>query len=217
MENACFCVFVNIEENSFLDIIKSIIEIASAILVIIGAGMGLRAVNKWKEKQLNATFSFYSRLKTKIKIIGDLFTTPKYKKFLFMNMLPESLKIDDIGVYTPMEPIVTQKLSDLANDTIDYLMTENNQMPISNEWNDQLETLLELLQDLSFLNNDNCFKWEERNDEEMEKYYVRHSENLTNIIKDIESRQSELTKKYLKKSKKKAKKVKKVNDCLIIA
>lgn len=183
--------------------IVGIIEIASAILVLIGASMGLSALNKWKEKQFNATFSFYSRLKTKLKLIYDIFTDPNYRNILFDRMLPQSLRSKDPGVFSPMKPIIVQKLSELADGTIDFLMAENNQMPISEKWNEQLGHLLEFLQDCGSLKDDVFFKWTERKDDETDAYYKLHSENLDSIIKDIETRQTELTKKYLKKVKSK--------------
>ena len=149
----------NTSQTTYLEITICIIELVTAILVLSGAIVGIRAVNKFKDK---------------------------------------SFRTEDIGVFTPMEPIVIQKLSDLANDTLKYLMTENNQMPISENWNEQLNILLELLQDLSFLKDEGCFKWTERDDETIDKYFSRHSDNLKAIIKAIEDRQSELTKKYLK-------------------
>ena len=183
--------------------IVGIIEIASAILVLIGASMGLSALNKWKEKQFNATFSFYSRLKTKLKLIYDIFTDPNYRNILFDRMLPQSLRSKDPGVFSPMKPIIVQKLSELADGTIDFLMAENNQMPISEKWNEQPGHLLEFLQDCGSLKDDVFFKWTERKDDETDAYYKLHSENLDSIIKDIETRQTELTKKYLKKVKSK--------------
>lgn len=188
----------NTSQTTYLEITICIIELVTAILVLSGAIVGIRAVNKFKDKQLNAMFSFYARLKTKLKIIYDLFSDADHKQFVINNMLPQSFRTEDIGVFTPMEPIVIQKLSDLANDTLKYLMTENNQMPISENWNEQLDILLELLQDLSFLKDEGCFKWTERDDETIDKYFSRHSDNLKAIIKAIEDRQSELTKKYLK-------------------
>lgn len=186
-------------DKECIEMIVGIIEIASAILVLIGASMGLSALNKWKEKQFNATFSFYSRLKTKLKLIYDIFTDPNYRNILFDRMLPQSLRSKDPGVFSPMKPIIVQKLSELADGTIDFLMAENNQMPISEKWNEQLGHLLEFLQDCGSLKDDVFFKWTERKDDETDAYYKLHSENLDSIIKDIETRQTELTKKYLKK------------------
>lgn len=190
-------------DKECIEMIVGIIEIASAILVLIGASMGLSALNKWKEKQFNATFSFYSRLKTKLKLIYDIFTDPNYRNILFDRMLPQSLRSKDPGVFSPMKPIIVQKLSELADGTIDFLMAENNQMPISEKWNEQLGHLLEFLQDCGSLKDDVFFKWTERKDDETDAYYKLHSENLDSIIKDIETRQTELTKKYLKKVKSK--------------
>ena len=190
-------------DKECIEMIVGIIEIASAILVLIGASMGLSALNKWKEKQFNATFSFYSRLKTKLKLIYDIFTDPNYRNILFDRMLPQSLRSKDPGVFSPMKPIIVQKLSELADGTIDFLMAENNQMPISEKWNEQLGHLLEFLQDCGSLKDDVFFKWTERKDDETDAYYKLHSENLDSIIKDIETRQAELTKKYLKKVKSK--------------
>lgn len=190
-------------EKECIEAIVGIIEIASAILVLIGASMGLSALNKWKEKQLNATFSFYSRLKTKLKLIYDIIIKPDYGKIISEHMLPQILRVKDPGVFTPIEPIIIKRLSELSEKTIEFLMGENNQMPISESWNEQLRKLLVLLEDCASLKDDRYFKWTERSDEEMNEYFIQHSKNLESIINDIEQCQTFLTKKYLKKVKSK--------------
>lgn len=186
-------------EKECIEVIVGIIEIASAILVLIGASMGLSTFHKWRVMQLNATFNFYARLKTKLKIISDTIANPVSKKILSERLLPEIARSKDAGVYSPMQQVVIDKLANLAESTIEFFMTEDNQMPISEKWNKQLDTLLEFLQDCESLKDESFFKWTEKNKDIMDEYFRLHSENLMTIINDISNRQTELTEKYLKK------------------
>lgn len=186
-----------------IDLTVAIVELITSVFVFAGAVIGLHAVDKWKDKQLNAAFSFYSRLKTQLKLIYDLINKQQYRNFLFEYMLPQTLRANDLSVYTPMEPIVIKKLSELSGNVIKFLMTENNQMPISNKWNEQVDILLEFLQDCESMKDKSFFKWPEINEIEMSEYFRRHSDNLASIITDIEQCQTGLTKKYLKKVKSK--------------
>lgn len=188
-------------EKECIEMIVGIIEIASAILVLIGASMGLSALNKWKEKQFNVTFSFYARLKTKLKIIYDMMVKPDYVKIVSEHMLPQILRVKDPGVFTPIEPVIIKRLSELSDETIEFLASEDNQVPISENWNEQLSELVVMLEDCASLKNDCYFKWIERNDDVMNEYFRRHTDNLTSIITDIEQCQTGLTKEYLKKIK----------------
>lgn len=171
--------------------------ILNFFVVIIGL-CGARYLYKLKEKRLNATFTYYSRLKVRLQILSFILQENKDEildRFIPVNNRHEA-ELNRSGIIRDS----IEELVSTANDTILFLKTEEEQMPASIDWSEHYCTLLELLYDCRHIGNENYFKWSSDYKMKQEKYYETHLKNLEYMQEKISERQIDLEEKMFKES-----------------
>lgn len=186
--------------EEYLSLSSSIINLLSGIIILLGGIMGIKAINKLKDKKFNAVFNFYSRLKVQLKILENLYSNQNYKIFILDRLVIESARRNEITSLAISDKII-EEIAEVASLILKYLMDENNQMPASKKWIEEINTLVEFLEDCKLMGNFDYYKWNEDNDNTKENYYKTHLNNLKNIIKDIENEQIKIINKIFKQKK----------------
>lgn len=187
-------------DNVYLDIIVSIIDLISSIVILIGGLMGISVLNKFKEKQFNARFDFFARLKVQLKIMEGLFTNDIYKDIIINRFYIKKNRTILIDARLAIESQIIHEVSEVASSTLKYLMDENNQMPASKDWINEMNMLIEFLEDCKLIDNQDFYKWIEKDIDLEIAYYEKHSENLKNIIGNIEIEQNKIIKRIFDKT-----------------
>lgn len=176
-------------------IVSIIVEI---ILAIVGV-CGIRYLYKIREKNYNATFGFYCRLKVRlcriIKIINK-----DYKDYIFDRFSQQNSRKDIDLKNAENIKIDIEDLAETAKETLEFLKKEDNQMPASENWSNNYSTLLDFLEDCKNISDENYYKWQSSDSNMKDTYYKLHNDNLHSMLEYINDRQNYLQKKLYKKS-----------------
>ena len=183
---------------------ESIMTILIDLLVAIVGVYSIWYLYKLKEKRLNATFSFYSRLGIRLHVLKSLLED--YQEAFLDRYIPQAHRHE-----LPLDSAKTindsiDKLLETANETLLFLKAAEEQVPASPNWIECYNILLDFLYDCGQLENEMYFKWRENYKEKQSSYYKKHHKNIETMLEDILSSQKILQAKLYKKPKQHSKK-----------
>lgn len=177
--------------STFSDIIVNVI-------VIIGGILGLSYIKRMREKQSDATFSYLMRLNIRLKYFKIIFE--KYRDDIMGRFYPENFRREPSVERMNLVDETIQNLSQQAEETLNFLRNEDNQLPAKKGWIENINQFIDLLISCEQLKNREYFIWTENEDIEKEK--ERHYEEIMKIIntllKMVNERQKELENKLFK-------------------
>lgn len=177
---------------------ESFLNIIVDLLVAILGVVGIRYLFKLREKSINSTFSYFSRLKVRLHLMNSILE--EYKDVFLNRFVPEAQR-HDLGLENAKaSSAAIDNLISTANETVEFLKNEEDQFPASLEWIQYYKDLLDFLYDCSKLNDETYFKWKTDCKEKQELYYKLHKTNLEKMLNDISKRQEKLQKKIDKRS-----------------
>lgn len=178
--------------------LESFSNIIVNLIVICGGVMGILYCKQLRDKQMNATFSYLTQLKVRVKKLYNLYSY--YGKEIMDRYVPENKRRHDINAKTPFMDDIIKEFAENAAETLSFLRETGEQMPASREWPIYFDLLLDFLNDAEHLSNPQFNKWASDEDiMQKEDYYKKHKENLCNIIKVVDQRQKYLTNKIFSK------------------
>lgn len=185
-----------------LSTFKDCSDLILNIFVIIGGVIGLRFINKQREKRMEASFGYMSRLSIHIKIIKALFE--HYKDELLNQLLEQSIR-------TPREEFpncsvekIISAFESQINKTIEFLMSEDNQMPVYAGWTKKISMFTEFLESYETVFSGDGYIWLDDKDkvnQYMDDFYRDHKKNMEKMLDDIMHYQENIESKIAKKRK----------------
>ena len=176
-------------ENTF-SCIDYILSFISSLLIIIAGVYGIKYINKIKEKNNNAIFGYYTRLKVRLHIIKTVLE--EYKMPFLDRLIPQSERSDIEPSKQGTVNLAIENLIENAKETLNFLKNSEEQMPASITWSDNYCTLLEFLEDCVKITNNNYFKWNTDFSNNQNVYYNRHKENIDLMIESISKQQEKM-------------------------
>ena len=182
-----------INNTDFLNTIDTVISIIVGIISIIGGLLGIFLLKNLREKSLNATLGYFSRLKVHIHSLNSTFES--YYTEIFYRFLPENSRPEEDQTKISFINDIINNFSDEAIDTLLFLKNEDNQMPADSNWMNEFNILLEFLEDMKYIKQPRYYKFstdEHFNENSVKDYYKKHSNNLSNILKSIEKHQEKI-------------------------
>ena len=177
------------------EVLKSIdtfVNIIVSIVVIAGGILGFNYIRKLREKQVDSTFSYLTRLSIRLKYFRELLVT--YKDEIMDRFSPEDcrreISADRIGFVTD----AIKYLSENAKETLKFLRDEDNQIPAQKGWINRFNLFVEFLIDCEQLDQVTYFKWIDRDnlEEKKNQYYDKILNNIDELLKMVYNRQIEL-------------------------
>ena len=178
--------------NDILTNINTFTEIIVNIIVIVGGIVGANYVKKQREKQIDSTFSYLTKLNVRMKIFRELLNT--YKDEIIERFLPREcrreISPDRIGIVNDR----INYLAKLAEETLEFVKSEDGQMPAQKGWISHFNKFIEFLVDCEQLRQPTYYKWvqTENLEEKQESYYTEVVNNIDKMIEMVNTRQKEL-------------------------
>lgn len=172
--------------------VDTIVNIIVNIIVIIGGILGFSYIKNLREKQIDSTFSYLTKLNIRLNYFHELLIV--YKDEIMDYFIPEDyrreISADRISLITEM----IRCFSENAKETLKFLMYEDNQLPAQKGWINCFNNFIVFLIDCEQLNQNTYFKWTARDDleEQKEKYYNNNLKNIEHLLEMVHVRQSEL-------------------------
>lgn len=198
--NTLHIIFLETSSSSSpIDTIETIVNILTGLIVSVGGIGGVVFLKKIQEKKLNATFGYLSRLKVRIHFLKNTFDN--YQDILLDRLIPvQNRRAVDLSKTPFIDGIIIQ-FSKTAEETLDFLKNEDNQIPAQDKWTEYYDDLLVFLEDFKNINNAAYYKFSS-NDLESDKqtYSYVHSRNLESMLNSINKCQKELEHKMCKPS-----------------
>ncbi len=186
-----------------VDNVESFSNIITNIIVIIGGVFGILYLQKLREKQIDATFSYLARLKIRLQYILDIMI--KYKLQILDRFIISNKRRNSIA-NVATSSFVLEQLALRSKETIQFLMDSDDQVPASENWLEYCDILLEFLEDCEKLLEKDYYKWVPDKDTDTEKlqeeYYEKHKTNIELMLNSIRNNQKEIQEKLFKKRKK---------------
>ena len=188
---------------SIVDVLSGIdtfTNIVVNIIVIIGGILGFNYIRKIKEKQIDATFSYLTRLNVRLKFFNDIFIT--YGEEIMDCFIPENYRRE---IVPDRISLVSERIKDLAEnakETLKFIRDENNQMPAQKGWVDKFNTFVEFLIDCEQLDQSIYYKWSimDEYEEKKSQYYEENSKNIQELLRMVHERQIKLEEEMFKKN-----------------
>lgn len=183
-------------------ILEKIVVIIVNIIVIVGGIIGLRHIEKLKEKRMNASFGYFVQLNVRLHALKSLLK--EYKAEIMDRFIPEGkrtpFKVEKAGIIRSM----IEDFSRRAKETQDFLMHAPEQVSCGEGWFEAYTKLLELLEDGINISNPLYHKWSDDFTAQKEQYYQEHFANLKRMLDYIKDQENDIESKLFKKSKNKA-------------
>lgn len=169
-----------ISTSNVITNIDSIVNIVVNILVIYGGILGLQYIKKMREKQVDSTFSYLTKLNIRLKYFYEILSI--YGEDIMDRFVPAGCRREIAADRVCVVDETIKRLSSNATETLGFLKNEDNQMPAEVGWTTCFNKFIEFLIDCEQINENNYFKWMVTADLEQKKkkYY---DTNLTNIDK----------------------------------
>lgn len=207
MLNSCSFISTgsSIEVNSTLNDVLSntnvFLQIIVNIVVILGGILGFNYIKKLREKQLDSTFTYLTRLNIRLKYFRNLLLD--YRDEIMDCFLPEGSRREISADRVSLVNHAITNLAKNAKETLNFLKEESNQMPAQQGWIDCFNVFVEFLIDCEKIDQDAHFKWiaHENIQEEKEEYYNNALDNINKLLEMVYSRQSKLEHDIFKKKK----------------
>ena len=157
-------------------------------------------IRKIKEKQIDATFSYLTRLNVRLKFFNDIFIT--YGEEIMDCFIPENYRRE---IVPDRISLVSERIKDLAEnakETLKFIRDENNQMPAQKGWVDKFNTFVEFLIDCEQLDQSIYYKWSimDEYEEKKSQYYEENSKNIQELLRMVHERQIKLEEEMFKKN-----------------
>lgn len=197
MNNLHIIILETSSSSSSIEFVEKIVNIITGLLVAFGSVGGIVFLKKLKEKRLNATFGYFSRLKVRIHFLSTTFKA--YNDILLDRLIPvQNRRAIDLTKLPFIEEIIAQ-FSNTANETIEFLKKEDNQIPGDLNWIEKYDLFLEFLEDFQNINNLAYYKYCTGNlEEKKNNYYIQHLKNMDDMLIAINQCQKDLEKKLCK-------------------
>lgn len=189
--NLVYCVemfnIINSEQtsgiNEVLTQIEMIVNIFVGTVAIIGGVFAILFFRKLKEKRLDASFNYLSRLKVRINGLCEMFS--EHSEGIVDRLLPSNKR----RLTAPEKSMFIDELIDVfsenALETLNFLKTQNDQLPSKKGWTDMMDEFLSFLEDCAQIRNKNYFKWNFLEPDEKENYIRKHINNMKIMLKSI--------------------------------
>lgn len=192
---------LNSSLNDILSNTNDFLQIIVNIAVILGGILGFSYIKKLRENQIDSTFTYLTRLNIRLKYFQNLLSD--YKDEIMDCFLPEGFRRE---ISADRVFLVNHAITDLAknaNETLNFLKEESNQMPAQQGWIDCFNVFVEFLIDCEKIDQDAHFKWtaHENIQQDKEKYYDNALSNIKKLINMVHDRQSKLEYDIFKKKK----------------
>lgn len=186
--------------SEILEDVDTFFNILVNITVILGGILGLNYIRKLQERQIDSIFSYLTRLNIRLKFFHELLIT--YKDDIMDRFVPESERREISADRISLVIEAINHLSENANETLKFLMSEDNQMPAQQGWINCFNIFIEFLIDCEHLNQVAYFKWIAGDDleEKKQQYYDKNLRNIDNLLDMVYKRQSKLESDIFKKS-----------------
>lgn len=183
-----------------LENIETFFKIFVDIVVVMGGILGFNYINKLREKQIDSIFSYLTRLNIRLKYFYK--SLIDFKDEVMDRFVPESERREISADRVSIVKEAINNLSENANETLGFLMSEDNQIPAKQGWTNCFNTFIEFLMDCGHINNAAYFKWivGDDLDKMKQEYYYKNLKNIEKLIKMVYERQSELEEDIFKKS-----------------
>lgn len=174
-------------------------DIVVNVVVIIGGILGLSYIKRMRDKQSDATFSYLMRLNIRLKYFKIFFE--KYRDDIMGRFYPENYRREPSVDRMNLVEETIQNLSQQAEETLDFLRNEDNQLPAKSGWVDNINQFVELLINCEQLKNKEYFIWTENKDveKEREEHYEEIMKIINTLLNMVNARQKELEDKIFKK------------------
>lgn len=189
------------EKNSSIDyisLIKQFTDIMVNGIIFIGGVLGISYLSKLKDKNLNAILGHSSRLTVYIHYLQSNFE--EFKDDILERFKPQNIRDEPPLARQELVANIIKDFSKMAHDTLSFLRSEDNQMPISLGWVEQYNMFLDFLIDCEKIKDESYYKWDENENfqEISEDYFNKHSKNMINMINAISTHQKNIEKKLYK-------------------
>lgn len=165
------------------------VELIIAIFTISFGGVKVsQFFAEYKSKKLNAVFGYYANLRMFMKRLKRLTTNSNNEPLGNIYLLSAETEISTKG--KGYEDIA-KKLSNLANEFLQYLSTKPEQIPVADckedadDWNNLIENLSDFLSDF-FLYNTGVYLPQLNSENAVRKYHTNLIELINEINKLIE-------------------------------
>lgn len=205
MLNADYSIVAEIVTNDTLSIsdilsgTDTFTNIIVNIIVIVGGIVGLNYIRKMREKQIDATFSYLTRLNVRLKYFDCILDT--YSEEIMDCFIPENSRREIGAERITLVSNTIRDFSKNAEETLKFIREENNQMPAKKGWVEKFNLFIEFLIDCEQLNQSTYCKWTTIDDfdEKKKNYYKKNVENIKNLLQMVNERQSNLENELFKK------------------
>ena len=211
---AYLIVFVHsIAQNNsleWLDFAGKCVEVLVGIIAIIGGVVGLFYLNKQRERRRDASFGYMAQLSVHIQNIKMIFENESDK--LLNQLVCPNNRIPLEEFLSANHEAVATIFKKRVEETLNFLMNTDNQMPVYEGWTERMSKFLGFLEDFSFVFNTDGFLWQGDKTEisqEKNKYKQTNIDNMVEMLKDIETYQKTIESKIAKKRENKREKAKK--------
>lgn len=187
--------------EDFTNIVENITKIIVNILGVIVGVFGINYLKKLRERNKNATFSYYAKLKVRLHSIQEIFF--EHKESILSRFVPESVRHERNPAQVEFDDFIVKKFVQEVLETKAFLSNSEDQFPASDTWIAQYDMLLEFLEDCSKLQVDSYYKWANNDRKVKNEYFNRHNNNLIQMICAITKSQQKMQEKIYKNKKKK--------------
>ncbi len=170
--------------------VRNIISAVTSVLLSVVGVFGIGYLSKMRENNVNATFSYYSQLYVRLHLLSSILE--EYKSEFLDRLLPSGSRAEIDPARSDAVKSAMTILYSQAKETISFLQRTDNQVPAGLSWSNELNIFLELLEDCLQMENIHFYKWVVRNQEEMEKYYRKHTKNIKQMMSQIVLRQTKM-------------------------
>lgn len=185
------------ETHTFGEIISStenIVNIIVGIVAIIGGFAAIMYFRKLREKRLNASFSYLSRLKVRIHYLHGTYKI--YSEDIMRRFVPEDSRRSPESSKSLFIKKVIDNFSNLASETLEFLKNTDDQMPSGIGWTSMLDKFLVFLEDCEKINIENFYLWSDL--ENKDEYISSNLNNMEEMLNLIETYQTKIEQKICK-------------------
>lgn len=184
--------------SNVLNNINTLSNIIVNIIVILGGILGLNYIKKMREKQIDSTFSYLTRLNVRLKYFQELLIN--FRDEIMDRFLPEDCRREVSADRVSLVANMIDQLSKNAKETLEFLRNEDNQIPAQEGWIDNFNSFIEFLLDCEQLDHKSYYKWtnKEEREEKCTLYFDNAASTIDTLIEMLTKRQIELEKDIFK-------------------
>ncbi len=182
--------------NDVISFLEIIVKIIVGIVAIIGGVIAIMYFRKMREKRLNASFCYLSRLKVRINYLYNTFSDNS--EDIIYRFIPEAeRRLPDTAKSLFINNII-KTFSNNANETLNFLKQQDDQMPSKRGWTKWFDVFIDFLEDCQNIGDEKYFKWNNLDKNKMNEYITLNLKNMKKMLDSIIEYQIEVESKICK-------------------